>query len=202
MATPGLNVTALLHQASRGDRQAQEQLFRMVEPELRQRARARLSREPRRHDLQTTVLVDEAFVKLVGDPDRNWENRYQFYCCAARVMRLLFVDEARKRAADKRGRNLQALSLDCVAEPMHAQSLDPATLLALHEALDKLGTIHPDLSQLVELHHFGGWDLKQIADEILGVPYGQVKRHWRTALAFLHRELKGGDNDVAVSATG
>jgi RNA polymerase sigma factor (TIGR02999 family) len=199
MATPGLNVTALLRQASRGDRLAQDELFRLVEPELRQRARARLSREAARHDLQTTVLVDEAFIKLVGDPDRNWESRSQFYCCAARVMRLLFVDEARKRAADKRGRSVRPASLDCVAEPVSRQSLDPLTLLALHEALDKLGMTHPELSQLVELHHFGGWDLKHISEEILHLPYGQVKRRWQTALAFLHREMNGGDNGVAIS---
>jgi RNA polymerase sigma factor (TIGR02999 family) len=189
------DVTALLHLAGGGDPEARNALFRLVESELRRRAHARLKRERPGHDLQTTVLIDEAFLKLVGTADLRWEDRSQFYCCAAQVMRQLLVDYARKRDAEFRGGGIAPAPLDQVTPPVDRKTLDPLTLLALDEALTKLTAEHPDLMQVVELHHFGGWELKDIAEKVLHRPYGVVKRQWRLAKALLHREISGGSDD-------
>jgi RNA polymerase sigma factor (TIGR02999 family) len=201
MSRPGPDVTTLLGLATQGDAKAQSALYRLVEGELRHRARAYLRHEGRRHALQTTLLVDDAFIKLVGAQSPTWENRAQFYCLAARVMRELLVDEARRRTADKRGRGAEPARLDDVAEPSRTDGLDPLTILALHEALTTLAATEPDLIQIVELHHYGGWELKQIADDILHIPYVTVKRRWQKARALLYRALSGGDPDVAASPT-
>jgi RNA polymerase sigma factor (TIGR02999 family) len=190
------DVTTLLGLAVHGDQFAQSELFRRVESVLRKLAKARLRHEQPAHNLQTTVLVDEAFMKLVGDQEMIWENRAQFYCCAAKVMRQILVDDARRRAAKRRGGGERAVPLDTVPEPVERRALDPFTLLALHEALTKLAGAYPDLIQIVELHHFGGWDLQQIAEEILHLPYVTVKRRWQRAKAILHRALSGGADDA------
>ncbi len=197
MSRPTTDVTTLLARASRGDRQAQEELFRLVEGELRTRAKALLRNERPTPNLQTTVLVDEAFLRLIADPKQNWENRSRFYCRAARVMREIIVDEARRRAADKRGGGGEApASLDGVADLVDWRSVDPLNLLVLHEALGNLAGPYPQLVQIVELHHFGGWELKEIAEEILHVPYPTVKRWWQKAKALLHREISGDAYDA------
>jgi RNA polymerase sigma factor (TIGR02999 family) len=196
MSRPPTDVTTLLGLASRGDRQAQEELFRLVEGELRTRAKALLRRERPTPSLQTTVLVDEAFVRLVADRDQSWENRSGFYCCAAKVMREIIVDEARRRAAEKRGGGEPPVSLDGVPDLVDWRSVDPLSLLVLHEALGNLAGPYPQLVQIVELHHFGGWQLKDIADEILHIPYPTVKRRWQKAKALLHREISGGAHDA------
>jgi RNA polymerase sigma factor (TIGR02999 family) len=189
MSTPPPDVTTLLRLAGGGDREAQEELYRLVEGELRQRARARLRQERPGHDLQTTVLVDEAYVQLVGGPDVRWENRSQFYGVAATVMRRMLVDEARQRAAAKRGGGAAVAPLEDVGDPIDRGAADPSAVLALNEALTRLGEAYPEVVQVVELHHFGGWDLKQIAEDVLHVPYTTIKRRWQRALALLHREL-------------
>jgi RNA polymerase sigma factor (TIGR02999 family) len=188
------DVTTLLGLAGRGDARAQNDLFRLVESELRQRARARLRQERPSPNMQTTVLIDEAFLRLINNQDLSWQDRSQFYCFAARVMRTILVDDARQRQAEKRGGKEEAAPLDHVAEPAAPRSTDPLLLLALHDALDRLAQSHPDLIQLVELHHFGGWELKDIAEQILHVSYTTVKRNWQRARALLHRELSGGDD--------
>jgi RNA polymerase sigma factor (TIGR02999 family) len=193
-AQPG--VTALLGLAARGDRQAQEQLFRLVEGELRRQAKACMRQARPTHVLQTTVLMDEAFVKLVGDQDISWENRSQFYCFAAKVMRQLLVDDARQRTAEKRGGGVQPAPLQGVPDPVDYSALDPLTLLGLHEALTRLGDTYPELIEIVELHHFGGWELKDIAENILNIPYTTVKRRWQRAKALLHRDIAGADDDT------
>jgi RNA polymerase sigma factor (TIGR02999 family) len=191
MSRPQPDVTTLLRLARDGERNAQEELYRLVEGELRRRAKACLRHERPGHDLQTTVLVDDAFVQLVGSNNMTWENRSHFYTIAAKVMRQMLVDEARQRAAAKRGGGDHPVPLDRVPEPAGRDQADPLAVLALHlhETLTKLAEHHPELVQVVELHHFAGWDLKQIAENILGVPYGTVKRRWQRALALLHREM-------------
>jgi RNA polymerase sigma factor (TIGR02999 family) len=189
-------ITTLLGLAGRGDKQAQEQLFRLIEGELRRRAKACMRHERPPHSLQTTLLVDDAFVKLVGDKHIGWQNRSQFYCCAAKVMRDILVDDARQRTAVKRGGGTRPARLDSVPEPADPGSPDPLTLLAVHEALTKLAGSYPELIQIVELHHFGGWELKQIGEEILDIPYSTVKRRWERAKALLHRHISGADDDT------
>jgi RNA polymerase sigma factor (TIGR02999 family) len=196
MAPSPADITTLLGLASRGDKQAQEEVFRMVERQLRKQAEARLRQERSAHSLQATLLVDEAFVRLVGDHDLSWENRFQFYCCAAKVMRQILVDEARRRTADKRGGGERPASLDAVPAPVEGGLLDPLTVLAVHEALSRLAGPYPELLQIVELHYFAGWDLKQIAGDFLHIPYTTVKRRLQRAKALLHRALSGGDDDA------
>jgi RNA polymerase sigma factor (TIGR02999 family) len=195
------DVTTLLGLANQGDARAQAALYRLVEGELRRHAQARLRHERPPHELQTTMLVDDVFIKLVGDQSLTWQNRAQFYCLAARVMRELLVDEARRRTADKRGGGAAPADLDGMAEPVDRAATDPATVLALQEALTALAATEPDLAQIVDLHHFGGWDLKQIADDILHTPYTTVKRRWQKARALLYRALSGGDDDALVPRT-
>jgi RNA polymerase sigma factor (TIGR02999 family) len=189
------DITTLLSRASQGDQDAQDGLFRLVEGELRKRARAYLRHERPSHALQTTVLVDEAFLRLVGDHEVTWENRRHFYCFAANVMRTILVDDARMRHAEKRGGHEAIASLHEVAEPAMPPTADPLTLLVLHEALERLALTHPELIQIVELHHFAGWELKQIAEDVLRLPYQTVKRQWQRAKALLHREMCGADHD-------
>jgi RNA polymerase sigma factor (TIGR02999 family) len=201
MGQPDLDVTALLNLAHGGDPQAQDELFRVVEGELRRLAHARLHHEMPAPGLQTTLLVDDAYLKLIGVSGRSWESRSQFYCFAARVMREVLVGEARRRARTKRGGGGRAVSLDQVPTPQAPSTPDPLTLLALHEALAKLAADHPELNQIVELHYFAGWELKQIAEDILGVPYTTITRRWQKARALLYRALSGGDDDADVPRT-
>jgi RNA polymerase sigma factor (TIGR02999 family) len=189
MSTPQPDVTTLLCLAGSGDRHAEDELFRLVEPELRRRAKAYLRRERPGHELQTTVLVDEAFVKLVGKDRTTCENRSQFYALAAKAMRRMLVDEARQRAAAKRGGGDQSAPLDRVPELTDPTASDPLTKLAVDEALKRLEEDYPKLVEIVNLHYFSGWSLKQIAEDILCIPYTTVKRRWQQARARLRREM-------------
>jgi RNA polymerase sigma factor (TIGR02999 family) len=196
MTPPQPDVTTLLGLAGRGDARAKEALFRLVEAELRRCAAGHMRRERHPHDLQTTVLVDDAFLRLVGNRGVTWESRSQFYCLAAKAMRQILVDEARRAAAQKRGGGARTVQLEQAPEPAALGSIDPLTRLALDEALTELARTHPELEQIVELHHFGGWDLKQIADDVLHVPYPTVKKWWTRAKARLHRALYGNTEDA------
>src|SRR5262249_24888337 len=138
MPTPAPDVTTLLRLAVADDPQAKQDLFRLVEGELRRRARRYLRRQPPPHTLQTTVLVDEAFVQLPGQPAPPWESRRQFYCCAATVMRHVLVDYVRRRTAERRGGGERPAELSRLPEPVDPKAWDPLRLLALHEALAKL----------------------------------------------------------------
>lgn len=194
MSPAAADLTVLLRRAGAGDRDAADRLFGLVEAELRARARACLRHEPAGHSRPTTALIDGAFQQLVGRADIPWEDRAQFLRYAARAMRHLLVDHARKRLAREAALGRPA-RLGEVPEPAAPGGLDPGTLVAVHEALDRLADALPDLHQLVELHVFGGWELKRIAADVLGLPYGQVKRKWLRARAWLHRELNGVADD-------
>jgi RNA polymerase sigma-70 factor (ECF subfamily) len=188
MATLQPDVTTLLCLAGGGDKHAQDELFRLVEAELRRRAKAYLRRERPGQDLQTTVLVDDAFVHLIGDKDVSWENRSHFYASAAKAMRRILVDYARQRAAAKRGGDDYHVPLDNVPQPASRAPLDPLFELALDEAATRLAEHHPELIQVFELHYCAGWNLKQTA-EILGIPYSTVKQRWERVRGHLHDEM-------------
>jgi RNA polymerase sigma factor (TIGR02999 family) len=192
MATDdGGEVTRLLAAWSQGDRAALERLVPIVYDELRRIAERAMRRESAAHTLQTTALVHEAYLKLVGDPadggERGvWRNRQQFFAVAAQAMRRILVDHARERDAQKRGGGAPRLPLDeAIAIPSMAGDAD---VLAVDAALDTLAAVDPPLARVVELKFFGGLSLDEIAG-VLDVSPSTAWREWSAAKAWLQREL-------------
>lgn len=179
-------VTDLLHDWSNGDQEALNKLMPLVYDELRRLANRYLRNERRGHTLQTTGLVHEAYLKLVDQKIRSWENRVQFFAAAAQVMRHVLVDYARNRRAFKRGGDYCRLSLDEAV--ISSEEKDP-DLLTLNEALEGLAVIDPQQSRVVELRVFGGLTVEETA-EALGVSPRTVKREWSMAKAWLHRQMR------------
>ena len=179
------DVTQLLAAWQRGSRAAFEQLVPLVYGELRRVARARLRHERDGHTLQTTALVHEAYVRLVDLRRMTLHDRTHFFAMAARLMREILVDHARRKHAGKRGGAMATIGLDGVDPAGPAANLD---LLALDEALGQLGGLEPRLSQVVELRFFGGLSIAETAST-LGVSTATVERDWVVAKAWLHQRL-------------
>ncbi len=167
-----------------GHRSALDELVPLVEVELRRLARGYLRRERRGHVLQTTALVNEAFVRLVGWQDVTWQSRAHFFAMAAQLMRHILVDIARRRARSVDGR---VLVVD-PAETERAIQDRSRDLMALDDALRELAEHDPRKSQIVELRFFGGLTLEEIA-EVIGVAPVTVSREWAKARAWLRREV-------------
>jgi RNA polymerase sigma-70 factor, ECF subfamily len=185
-------ITRLLQAWSQGDQRALDALTPYVYKELHRVAHRYMSREPRGHTLQTSALINEAYVRLIDSGDMNWQNRAQFFGVCARLMRQILTDFARSRLSKKRGRDAQCISLDETLEV----SVEPrADLVALNDALNRLAAIDPRKSQVVELRFFGGLTAEQAA-EVLKVSPHTVLRDWKLAKAWLHRELTGEMRDV------
>src|SRR5262245_40439851 len=184
--SPGA-VTELLRAWSDGDDHALERLAPLVEAELRRLARVYMRRERRGHTLQTTALVNEAFVRLTGARSIGWQDRAHFLGIAARLMRRVLVDHARARAYRKRGGGVQRVTLNegLVASPEPA--LD---VIALDRALESLAAVDARKSRVIELRFFGGLSVEETAD-VLHVSPDTVKRDWRLAKLWLLRELEG-----------
>jgi RNA polymerase sigma-70 factor, ECF subfamily len=180
-------ITSLLSAVGNGDNAAAERLWRAVYDELHLVAKARLAREGRRGDLQTTVLVQEAYLRLVGNGDGAAvpANRRRFFAAAANAMRQYLVDHARKRGAQKRRDEPRPAKF---AEPAIALDCDPSEVLALDEALAKLRTRYERKAEIVQLRYFAGLSIDETA-EVLGLSPRQVDKEWRFAKAWLHREL-------------
>jgi RNA polymerase sigma factor (TIGR02999 family) len=186
---PGeLEVTRLLHAVAAGDREAAAALLPRVYDELRRLAEARLRRLPPGQTLQATALVHEAWLALVGRGDPGWSGRGHFFGAAARAMREILIDQARRKAALKRGGELARADLDLDLQP--ADGLPGEDLLALDAALTRLEHAHPDRAQVVLLRWFAGLGEAEIA-EVLGVTPRTVERAWRFARAYLHAALSG-----------
>jgi len=183
------DVTLLLGQAGDGDVSAKEQLFRIVQRELKMIAQKQMRNERDGHSLQATVLVDDAFLKLVGsDVELDFSDRKHFYRVSANVMRRILIDHERTRRAKRRGggdHQRVAFDLDLIGEDEF--NLD---VLALDEALTKLAEVDPRQAEIVALHHFGGCSLAETA-ELLEISVTTVKMDWRMAKGWLHRELSG-----------
>lgn len=185
---PPPDVTELLSRWSAGDRAALDRLVPMVYAELRRMAARCLRGERPEHTLQPTALVHEAFVKLVGQREIQWQNRAQFFGVAAQLMRRVLVDHARERGANKRGGGLQRVALeDALAVSPSAQ----VDVIAVDAALNRLGEIDPDQVRIVELRFFGGLTIDETA-AVMGWSAGSVKREWTIAKAWLQREIAAG----------
>jgi RNA polymerase sigma factor (TIGR02999 family) len=194
-------VTQLLAQWRDGDERAFAQLSALMYEELRQLAQRHLRRERSNHTIQKTALVNEAFVRLVGQQSVDWQSRAHFIGLASKLMRRVLVDYARARLADKRGGGAGVLSLDEMAAPeadeapdttpTALQHLDAHTqeeVSAIDQALLRLEQIDERQSQIVEMRYFGGLTVEQTA-EAIGISEATVKREWTLARAWLRREL-------------
>ena len=176
-------VTQLLLEWRGGDEEALEKLTPIVYGELRRLGQHYMEGERQGHTLQATALVHEAYLRLVG-LDVEWEGRGHFFAIAARLMRQVLVDYARRRTADKRGGDAPTISLEGLEVP-----LQPATeLLALDQALERLAAFDERKSRIVELRFFGGLTLKETA-EVLEVSRATVERELKLARAWLSRQL-------------
>jgi RNA polymerase sigma factor (TIGR02999 family) len=178
-------VTQLLIAWSNGDQSAFDQLMPLVDEELRRLAHRYMSRERAGHTLQTTALINEAFLHLVNRKNLQWENRAHFFGLAAQVMRTILVDHARSHASAKRGGGTRNLELD---EALVVSQQKAAEVVALDEALKQLAAIDPRQSRIVELRFFGGLTVEEAA-EVLQVSAVTIKREWSTAKAWLYHEL-------------
>ena len=185
-------VTQLLIAWNNGDKAAFDQLMPLVYRELRHLARRRLGRENADHTLQTTALVHEAYLRLVGQKAAHWQNRAHFYAIAAQMMRRILVDYARSRCYAKRGGGAQKVSFE---ENMAVSSRRAANVIALDEALTTLAEIDPRKSRMIELRFFGGLSIEETA-KILGVSPGTIRRDWTMAKAWLQREVNSGMGDL------
>ena len=179
------DVTGLLANWSNGDQQALEELMPLVYGELRRLAKAYLRRERSDHTLQSTALVNEAFLRLVNQRNVQWKNRAHFFGIAAQLIRRILVDHARAHQADKRGAGAFKLSLDEAIGVAEKQDLD---LVALDDALKRLTELDPQQGRIVELRFFAGLSIEETG-EVLGVSPATVKREWSTARAWLYRDL-------------
>jgi len=180
------NVTRLLREWSDGHRTAFDELMPIVYGELHRQAGRYLRNERRYQTLQTTVLIHEAYVRLVGQTGFQWESRTQFFAFAAQVMRHILVDRARAKHREKRGGNAVKVSSDeAVGLTVEEQDVD---LIALDNALNRLAKIDEQQVRLVELRYFGGLSLEDTA-EALKISRATAARDWNVARAWLHREL-------------
>lgn len=183
---PG-DVTQLLLAWSNGDRDALEDLIPVVYGELRRIAARYFRHERPGHTLQPTVLVHEAYLKLVDQDHARWQNRAQFFGVAAQLMRRILVDHARMHVAAKRGGGMAPITLVDVAGALPPRGVD---VIALDEALTRLTSIYPKQGRLVELRYFGGLTIEETG-EAMGTSPATVKRQWTVARAWLLRDLKG-----------
>lgn len=183
--TPEHEVTRILRAIGRGEEGADEELLRRVYDELRAVAARTIGRGPAGKTLQPTVLVHEAYLRLVGDTEPSWENRRHFFFAAARAMQDVLAKQARRKGALKRGGGMKRSNIDDLVIAIEAPADD---MLALNEALEKLAREDPRKHELVQLRFFAGLSAEEAA-EILGVSVRTVERDWRYIRGRLHREL-------------
>jgi RNA polymerase sigma-70 factor (ECF subfamily) len=187
MAAPSRReITQWLASCKGGDSEALERLLPFVYDELHRQAVRFFRRERAGHTLQPTALVNEVYLRLVNQDEVNWQNRAQFFALAAHMMRRILVSHARSRRAAKRGGSDQRITLD---EGVAVAPERDLNLLALDEALKRLEAIDSEKSRMVELRFFSGLSVEETA-EVMGVSPRTIDRKWRTAKAWLHREIE------------
>jgi len=191
------DVTRILHEWKDGSREALDRLIPIVYDELRTIASRQLAREWRHDRLQTTTVVNEAYVKLFAQRQVDWQNRGHFFAIAAQLMRRILVDHARRHLRDKHGGGTVHVALHetDAAAPSTVDALDA---LALDRALQKLEQQDPEQGRIVELRFFGGLTVEETA-AVMGVSPSTVKRDWALAKGWLYRELTGGGPPGALS---
>ena len=182
-------ITQLLVEWRGGDERALDELAPLIYGELNRLARLYFNRERKRATLETRDLVHDAFVRLCDLQTVDWQSRVHFFAVAARIMRRILIDRARRRQNAKHGGDLVLLRLDEIPELAVEKSAD---LVALDDALTELEAVDAALARVVELRFFGGLGHDEIA-AVLGLSNPTVRRHWRLAKSWLHRRLGGGD---------
>lgn len=182
------DATMLLQRLSDGDRDVEPQLAALLYDDLRDSARRAMRGERRDHTLQTTALMNEAWIRLCSDGGGDYETRRHFLRVASRAMRNILVDHARAKRAAKRGGDVEVLPLDEITAAIEETDVD---LLALGEALERLADHDEGLARVVELRYFGGLTLAETG-EALDLSVDQVHYRWELARAWLHRELSRG----------
>lgn len=186
MARPAPHeVTQLLVAWSRGDQAAKERLFPLVDAELRRIAHRYMKREPAGHTLQTTALVNEAYLRLIDASQVAWHDRAHFFAVSATLMRRILVDVARSRHYQKRGGATVTIGLGEDMVPVPPPNVD---VIALDEALERLSAFDPRATRIIELRFFGGLTVDETA-EVVGVSARTVKNEWATAKLWLFGEL-------------
>ena len=183
---PAHDVTQLLHDASEQGK-ATDELLELVYEHLRSIAQQRMTGERASHTLQATALVHEAFIKLVGDNDIQWEGRGHFYAAAAQAMRRILIDHARKRNAAKRGGSQRRVPINVVDL---ASDSDPSQVLAIEEAMTELERDDPRAASIVRMRFFAGLDVEETA-KVLGLSERTVLRDWAYARARLFEHISG-----------
>ena len=181
------DVTKLCRAAARQDRRSVDALVDHVYSALRRMADRHMAAERAGHTLTPTALVHEAYLRLVDQESMDWRDRAHFYAIAARVMRRVLIDHARRRIADKRGGGQVFMTLD---EKAAVPAASPEAVLELDSALDRLDALSPRQRQVVEMRFFGGMTHEEVA-AVLGVSEPTVRRDWRLAQAWLKREMAG-----------
>ena len=179
-------VTLLLDAIQQGDSNAAERLLPLVYEELRLLAAHKMAREASGQTLQATALVHEAWLRLAGSSHQEWQNRGHFFAAAAEAMRRILIERARAKGRQRRGGGRERVSLDDVT--LAAADADD-TVLAIHEALDRLALQDEMKAQIVKLRYFAGLSHQEIADA-LGISEPTVRRHWAFARSWLYAELK------------
>lgn len=180
-------ITKLLEQWSDGNQTALDKLYPLVYEELRRLARSYMKREPKGHTLQTTALINEAYVRIVDQRSVHWQNRSHFFAISAQIMRRILVDHARRYLHAKRGGGARRVSLD---EAMIVAAERSEEVLMLDEALSNLARMDPRRCQVVELRYFAGLNNQEIAS-VLHISENTVMRDWNLARAWLYQQLGG-----------
>ena len=184
MVPSSVHVTELLNRWSGGDSDARESLIALVYQELRRIARAALARQRSDHTLQSTALVHEAYMRLVGQTSVHFQNRAHFFAIASQLMRYILVDHLRKYNAAKRNGHLTLVLDENIALPAKA-TID---LVVLDDALTALAALDPSQANIVEMRFFGGLSIEETS-KVLGISPATVKREWATARTWLYAEM-------------
>jgi RNA polymerase sigma factor (TIGR02999 family) len=185
------DVTVMLQRMEQGDAQAAEELLPLVYDELRKLASAKMARESGGQTLQPTALVHEAWLRLGGDQQPDWQNRAHFFASAAEAMRRILIERARRRRTRRHGGGLERVDVNDPALGIAAPDAADDELLAVHETLERLAHHDARKAELVKLRYFAGLTIEQAA-EVLGIAVPTAKRDWTYARAWLFKEISLG----------